>query len=137
MLGFNSSGNKYWALKAVVFEIMLCLDLETAQNSQTTRRESPLPNICHQGKTKITFSTRLHNQSIGLFHRGHTQLLQNMPTIWKHLAKCKHGFTAKDSGWLWVLLSRTRSGKASVPCTPETNITMYANYISIKMKRKK
>lgn len=44
----NSLINRNRALRIVVFEIRVCLDLETAQNSFTSRRESSLPNICNQ-----------------------------------------------------------------------------------------
>lgn len=47
-LDFCSSVNRNWALRIVCFEIRVCLDLETAHNSFTTRRESSLPNIYMQ-----------------------------------------------------------------------------------------
>lgn len=46
-LDFDSSVNRNRALGIVLFEIRVCLDLETAQNSFTSRRESSLPNICN------------------------------------------------------------------------------------------
>lgn len=46
-LGFDSSVNRNWALRILLFEIRVCLDFETAQNSFTSRRESSLPNRCN------------------------------------------------------------------------------------------
>lgn len=46
-LGFNSSVNRNRAFGVALFEIRVCLDLEAAPHSFTSRRESSLPNICN------------------------------------------------------------------------------------------
>lgn len=45
--GFNSSGNRNRELGVALFEIRVCLHLEAAPHSFTSRRERRLPNICN------------------------------------------------------------------------------------------
>lgn len=86
-----------------LLEIVSCLDLERKLSAKH------MPS----GEDKDKYSQQgLHNKSIHLFHRGHTAAAKHANDL-KHLAKCKHEFTAKDSGWLWVLLSRTKTAKTS------------------------